>query len=193
MARTIHAISVVIVLLFSGGCVVVQDLPYDPKTDRWVDDRLIGTWHCNDPETGEPRIVEIQRCEQRSYAVAARDAARGASSEDGCVVDLVRIGGDTYMFERPANYAPLASDKAGYQFFKVTIEQQRVRLAVPVPAEWRGMIAKDPRVLSVRDGADAPCIVITATPAQVQTFVIRNQKNQKLFSEFAMLHRVSAK
>lgn len=171
-------------LLFVCGCVTMERLPYDPATERFVDDRILGTWRSDEGD------VTITRVDGRSYLATHHADIAEQQPPKVSAFDLVRIGKHTYAFGR----AEQGASSSGYNFGCVTLKADSISVAMPAVARWGELLERESIAhrATKSDGQSRLSIAISINdaPKRVQQFMFKHQDDTALWQRPVVLKRL---
>jgi hypothetical protein len=173
-----------LLLLFVCGCVTMERLPYDPATERFVDDRILGTWRSDEGD------VTITRVDGRSYLASHHADVVEQQRPKVSAFDLVRIGKHTYAFGR----AEQGASSSGYNFGRVAIKSDSISVAMPSVARWGELLEREHVVHRKTKGegrsASLISVYISDAPKRVQQFMFKYQDDAALWQRPVVLKRL---
>lgn len=181
MRKLFFFLFVLVAALVMAGCDTVSYLhPLYKDGDLTTETLLTGTWL----EDGGS-VWTFQERPEQTYSLRLEDPKNEALEFQ---VRLVQLGGDLFLDATPQDSR---SDIAGHTFAWLRVDEGTLELAT-LKGEWVRKKLIDERVLPferVRNNPKDTNYVVTASPSEMQTFLMRYIREPEAFDETIVLTR----
>lgn len=175
--------------LLLAGCVVTSVYPYYTAKDAVFEPALVGTWRGTEPDAKPDEFWQFEKLENQAYKLTMADGEKRKEYD----THLFKLGGhlflDCFPRERPEDSLPphyllrvgsvapvLAITALDYDWLKQLLEKN--------PKAVRHLIV--PKKLGESGDGD---LVLTASTAELQKFILKHVNNTNAFGELARLKR----
>ena len=172
--------------LLAIGCLPVSLEPLYTAKDLVVDNTLVGTWAGED----EKERWTFESAEEQAYVL------RHTDSEGKNAVfkaHLLKLKGERFLdlypddLEVELNWLAACQLVPGHVFFKVQLSEKELRIA-PMDLDWLGdYLEEHPKAIGHKRFDDGDRILLTASTADLQKFVLKHVKNPKAFDPESVL------
>ncbi len=176
-----------------AGCVVTSVNPFYTAKDVVFDKALLGKWGVAD--NSSKATVEFQKDTESSYLLVVHNED---GTEGRFVVRLFRLGKQRFFDQLPigqkgSDYIPV------HQLTRVSVEGTTMVFA-GLKYEWlKNLVEAQPSAIAhsvvterTDDGKEPTRIVLTASTAELQVFVLKNLTNAAAWDEAGTLKRLAA-
>ena len=167
--------------LLAAGCLPVSIEPLYTDKDLILDPAIVGKWA--NPEDKEAWLFES--AEGKAYGLSHTD---GEGRVAQFKAHLLSLKGTRFLDIYPEdlgselNWLAACNLVPGHVFFKIEVSEDELRL-VPMQLEWLDNYLKaHPKAIAHKDlGQDDGRILITASTAALQKFVLKHAGNPEAF------------
>jgi hypothetical protein len=184
--RAIAGTIILSLVWLAAGCVPSLNPLYE-EGDVIFDGSLIGTWS----EAGSRETWQLSSCSDlREYSLTHTDE-KGKKGEFSA--KLVRVGDQTFLDIVPIKPGFTQNDFYQGHFFSthtfahIVKEGSSIKMSVLEPSGLKEVAATNPNAISHQKIRGE--VVLTASPKEIQRFLLANLNNREAFSEPAEMVR----
>lgn len=183
-----------------GGCVPVMSLhPLYTEKEAVFEEKMLGTWVDEDEEVS----FEFSRSEEleKKYQLIFTGEEGGKGLFEAQLVKLEgKLFLDVYPAELPCNIEDANKADWAYNAFflipahtfaKVDFTELKLKLTLTDDEKMKELLEADPNAVKFESVDDN--VVLTASPKELQKFVLKYADNEQLFSEEIELVRKKVK
>lgn len=169
--KSLVPLGVLWLAILAAGCTVRSLQPLYTEGELMFEPALLGTWKDKDPKD----YWTIRRSGERAYEIAASD-----TPDQKLEGRLVRVGGRQFL-DLVSKDADEAFAVPAHVFVQVRLEGDMLHVALMEPDWLRDTLAKTPAAVAHVRLPDGD-VVLSASPKQLQQFVLRHAADPKAFS-----------